>query len=107
MAIVTELTRSDFTDALRRDEYASWSYQACHALYDYLEELSEGIGEDIEFCPVAIRCDWNEYSLEDFANDYSNLKEEEETDKEFAERMQEERTTIIWLDNTNIIAQAF
>lgn len=107
MAIVTELTRSDFTDALRRDEYASWSHQACHALYDYLEELSEGIGEDIEFCPVAIRCDWNEYSLEDFANDYSNLKEEEETDKEFAERMQEERTTIIWLDNTNIIAQAF
>jgi|DEB0MinimDraft_6_1074348.scaffolds.fasta_scaffold15612_5 hypothetical protein len=107
MAIKTELTRSEFTDALRRDEYAAWSYQACNALYDYFEELSEDIGEDIEFDAVTIRCDWNEYTLEDFANDYSNLKEEDETDKEFAERMQEERTQIIWLDNTNIIAQAF
>lgn len=107
MAIKTELTRTEFTDALRRDEYAGWSYQAAHALYDYFEELSEGIGEDIEFDAVAIRCDWNEYTLEDFAQDYSNLKEDDETDREFAERMQDERTTIIWLDNTNIIAQAF
>jgi len=107
MAIKTELTRSEFTDALMRDEYARWSYQACHALYEYFEELSEAIGEDIEFDAIAIRCDWNEYTLEDFAQDYSNLKEDDETDKEFAERMQDERTTIIWLDSENIIAQAF
>jgi len=107
MTIKTELTRTDFTDALLRDQYAGWSYEAAHALYYYYQELSEEIGEDIEFDAVSIRCDWNEYTLEEFAQDYNNLKEEDETEEEFAERMQEERTQIIWLDNTNIIVQAF
>jgi len=55
------LTESQFVDALKGDEYASWSYGACVALYEYLEQYSEDIGEDIEMDIVAIRCEWSEY----------------------------------------------
>lgn len=50
-----------FTDVLLKDEYASWSYGATKALYDYYEQLSDDMGEDIELDPVAIRCEWSEY----------------------------------------------
>lgn len=40
------------------------------ALCEYLEELEDGCGEEIEFDVVAIRCDWGEYaSLEEAAKD--------------------------------------
>ena len=51
------LTQSQFTDALKGDEYTSWSYGATVALYEYLNELDQ----DIELDIVAIRCEFNEY----------------------------------------------
>lgn len=37
-----------------------FSYAGALALCDYLEELEEDTGEEIEFDAVAIRCDWSE-----------------------------------------------
>lgn len=107
MAIIQEITRSQFTDTLLRDEYAAWSYKGAHALYDYLEDLSDDMGKDIELDHVALRCDWSESSVEELAEQYSNLLEEDETPEDFADRMSEERTTIIWIDKTNLIYGAF
>ena len=107
MAIKTELTRSQFMDDLRSDEFANWTYSGASALYDYLQELSDDMGEDIEFDRVALRCEFNETTIDELAEQYSNLKEEDETPLEFAERMEQERTTIIWIDQTNIIYGAF
>ena len=107
MAIKTELTRSAFMDDLRSDEFANWTYSGASALYDYLQDLSDDTGQDIEFDRVAIRCDYTESTVEELADDYSNLKEEDETPLEFAERMEQERTTIIWVDQTHIIYRAF
>ena len=50
-----------FTSTLLKDEYARWTYGATKALFDYLEQLSEEMEQDIELDPVAIRCDWTEY----------------------------------------------
>ena len=52
---------SQFIDELMSDEYANWSYNGAKALYEYLEQLSEDIGEDIEMDRVALRCDYSEY----------------------------------------------
>lgn len=53
---------------LMQDDHANWSRAAAFALCDYLEELEEDTGEEIEFCPVAIRCDYSQYAdLEDWA----------------------------------------
>lgn len=67
----TTLTTSQAADILMDDEDANWSRAGAYALAEYLEELEADTGEEIEFCPVAIRCDYSEHlSLKDWARDY-------------------------------------
>jgi hypothetical protein len=56
------LSTSHAADLLYKDEFAGWSYAGALALCEYLDDWEEAIGEDIEFCPVAIRCDYSEYN---------------------------------------------
>jgi hypothetical protein len=58
----TTLSTTEAAHRLIDDNNANWSYAGAVALVEYLEELEEDIGEEIEFCPVAIRCDYSEYS---------------------------------------------
>jgi len=58
-------------DALKTDENANWSWNGAKALAEYLEQLEEDTGEEMELDVCAIRCDFSEYaSLEDWADDY-------------------------------------
>lgn len=70
MAIVNTITSaSQFVDEFKKsDTYKdNFSYHGLQALYEYLDELSDQIGEDIELDVVAICCDYSEYeNLEDF-----------------------------------------
>lgn len=63
------------------------------ALVEYLEELEEDCGEEIEFDVVGIRCDWSEHaSLEDWANDYGfkpEAEEEREREEEIRDYIQD------------------
>lgn len=48
-----------------------WSRAGAYALAQYLEELEEEMGEELELDVVAIRCDFSEYpSLQQWAEDY-------------------------------------
>ena len=48
-----------------------FSYEGKEALYNYLNELAEDIGEPIELDIIGICCDFTEYeSLEEFNHDY-------------------------------------
>ena len=67
----TTLSTSDIARALHRDDNANWSWNGAKALAEYLEQLEEETGEEMEFDAVAIRCDFSEYgSLEAWASDY-------------------------------------
>ena len=57
----TTLTTSHAANILANDEYSSFSRLGAFALVDYLEELEDSTGEEMEFDPVAIRCDFAEY----------------------------------------------
>jgi GTPase Era involved in 16S rRNA processing len=62
---------------LMSDEYANWSRKGAEALVEYLEQMEEDCGFEIEFDRVAIRCDFSEYSsLLDFAEEYFADKEQ-------------------------------
>ena len=61
MGIIETVSAWDFARALSGD----FSGDAADVLFDYYTELSEDIGEPIEFDPIAIRCDWNEYEDDD------------------------------------------
>jgi len=69
----TRVTVYDFLDDdLLKD---SFSYQGKVALFDYLEQLEDDLGYEIEYDPIAIRCDFTEYtSLEEIKSTYDDIK---------------------------------
>jgi hypothetical protein len=75
MTIKTEINESQFINALCNDQYAAWSRCAARALFDWYTELSECTGEEIDFDPIAIRCDWSEYHIQEIWDTYSNVFE--------------------------------
>jgi len=60
--IVNTIDQNDFRQAFinygRGDQF---SYEGLNALFDYLEELSEDIGESIELDVIALCCEFSEY----------------------------------------------
>ena len=69
-------------DTINKDQFRNWfrssdtyknnfSYEGLSALFDYLEEMEESTGEELEFDPVALCCEYSEYdSLTDLVADY-------------------------------------
>lgn len=56
-----------------------YSLNALLALFDYLDELSTDIGQDIEVDVIELCCEWQEfYSLEELADCYSHQFTEEQ-----------------------------
>lgn len=86
-----------------RENY--FSYEGFNALYDYLDEYSDEVGEDFKVDVIALCCDFTEYSdWEELYNNYSysynnesktfeELEEDSEID-DFKEWVQD-RTTVI------------
>ena len=112
------LSTSHAADLLIRDEYARWSYAAANAMCEYLEQLEEDLGEDIEFCPVAIRCDFSEYdsieeAITELCGDPAEIDEEwtpenlatGDHDEDMQMHLQELTTVIPF--NGGVIVQSF
>tara|TARA_R110002020_G_scaffold23263_3_gene77644 strand:- start:1226 stop:1558 length:333 start_codon:yes stop_codon:yes gene_type:complete len=58
-----------FRDAFKQsDTYKNnFSYEGLHALFEYIEQVEDDIGEEFELDVVGICCDYTEYdSLEEF-----------------------------------------
>lgn len=65
MSIVKTLSQSDFISEFRSmsDTYNNqFSYEGLQALYDHLEEYSDSTSEPVEFDPVALCCEYTEYT---------------------------------------------
>lgn len=78
MPIVQTVTmhqfRQAFVDAGRKDQF---SYKGLELLYDYLENLSEDIGEDIELDVIGLCCDYTEYDgIDDLREDMGFFEED-------------------------------
>jgi len=81
-----------------------FTYEGKKALYDYLNDLSEDIGETIELDVIAICCDFTEYdSIEEFINDYGYTIGEDINDIEDIR----DYTTVIPINNQSFIIQNF
>jgi hypothetical protein len=67
----TTLTTSQAANILANDNNSSFSRDGAFALVEYLEQMEEDCGEEMEFDCVAIRCDYSEYkSLQAWAHDH-------------------------------------
>jgi hypothetical protein len=58
----TTLTTSQAAHMLADDQNSSFSNAGAYALVEYLEQMEEDTGEEIEFDYVAIRCDYAEHA---------------------------------------------
>ena len=99
------------------DEYTFWEWQqqsdsykdqfsleGAKALFNYFDELSDDLGEPIEFDPIAWLCDFSEYdSLKEFNLEYSFGK----NPKEFTLDSLQDYTPVIECDNGHILVGAF
>jgi len=92
------LTTHGVANELFADENAGWTYTGALALAEYLEEMEESSGTEMELDVVAIRCDYSEYaSLLDWAEGYfSNAAEKfgidytDSTGEEHAQSLRDE-----------------
>ena len=99
-----ELSTSQAIDILLNDEYANWSRGAALALIEYYEALEDDLGATIDLDPVAIRCDWTEYSsIKEWAKDHScvSLFDTDEHIREYIE----DRGHLIEFDGGVLIQQ--
>ena len=96
------LTTSQAAHLLMQDEYARWSYAGAHALIAHLEQLEEDCEMEIEFCRVALRCEWHEYksAIEAVEDMYS--EEPFETEDDALDWLQD-RTQVITFDGGVIV----
>ena len=70
-------------DTINKDQFRNWfrsseqyrrtfSYEGLSALFDYLEEMEESTGQELEFDPIALCCEFEEYdSFEEFQEEYN------------------------------------
>ena len=88
--MIQQIYESEFINTLANDEYSSFTYNGASALYQYLTDLEEDLGEEIQFDKVAIRCDYSEYdTLDEILNQYDNINTLDEL---------REHTTVIEFD---------
>ena len=93
MAITDTITLSRFRDYFfQSDQYKNnFSYEGLKALYDYLCDLSEDMGNDIEMDYIGFSCDYSEYEdFKQFQEDYKDIGNMEDL---------EQQTTVIKFNN--------
>ena len=60
------ISTNEAAHQLYNDENAGWSFKGATALAEYLEELEEETGGEMEFNRVDVRCEYSQYeSLEE------------------------------------------
>ena len=70
--IIKQINEYEFTQALASGKNSSFSYAGASALYDYLLDFAESIGENIQFDVIAICCEYTEYeTLDEILEVYS------------------------------------
>jgi len=93
------VTEYQFVDTMAQAQHG-FTREGARALFEYFENLEQDTGEELEFDPVAIRCDFDEYeSLEDVKENYQDIESLEDL---------QNNTTVIEIPNSDrLIIQAY
>jgi len=108
MAIIDTLHEAQFVDEFQKIRKDNFSYDGLKTLFQYLDNLSEDCGENIEFDPVSLCCEFSEYNLQEFNEDYDcELSSFDELDETGISHhiLQEKRIEIIDFFNDRSITE--
>jgi len=76
--MIDTVTQTEFVDRfVKIDRENNFSYWGRIALFEYFEQYEEDTGEQIEFDPIAICCEYTEYESLDELNDIYGKKFED------------------------------
>jgi hypothetical protein len=102
---------SNFVDAFRaHDRYDQFGYQALMIVFEYLEEIEESTGQELELDVVAICCDYATDNWENIAEAYGieiDPNESEEEQKEQVKHFLEVETIVLGETDCEIVYQVF
>lgn len=74
MKITQSVNYYKFVDEFRSVRPSQFSTVALAAMFDYLEQYENDMGEEIELDVIALCCDWREYEdLAEFKEDYPDF----------------------------------
>ena len=118
MAIKIELSQSEVVDmAVKYDRLENFGYKGWNHIAEYLENLSDDMGTDIELDIIAICCEYNHAdSVESWAGEYlqssdidaDEWQEADDDEKlELIENYLQENTSMVCCEHDCIIWQAF
>lgn len=97
----------------KSDNYKNqFSLEGAKALFNYFDELSDDLGEPMEFDPIAWLCDFTEYdsladAWEQLGGGTAFVEGEELAVDDNIELWLENNTTVIKLDNGGVLVQNF
>jgi len=75
------VTQSTFTDAMTQKGYG-FSYEGSIALFDHLTEYEEDSEHELEFDPIAFRCEFSEYeNLKEIQKSYNDIQDIEDLER--------------------------
>lgn len=111
------LTKDMFRFQMNQIRPDNFSYEGQGILFDWFEQYEDDTGEQIEFDPIAICCDYIEADFNEVANELDEDEEEltqecygldeEETAQLIADKLAE-KTTVLGITSENqIIYQQF
>lgn len=98
--LVTRVTEADFIRAF--DEYGrgnQFSSEALSAIYEYLDDLSEDIGEPIELDVIAICCEFSEITFDEVLEEQGEDDEDDALD-EFERQLEEDHGWVVRLSDS-------
>ena len=65
------INESQFVDEMSKKDHG-FSYDGAKALFEHLTQYEEDCDKELEFDPVAFRCEYSEYNnLKEVKNDYN------------------------------------
>lgn len=108
MSIVKTITNDyEFAEWVKNsDSYSNnFSFEGAKMVQEYYEQLSDDLGESIEFDPIAWCVEWSEYNS--FQEAYQDIDGQETLTDEEAEAWFFDRTTTLVTDNNHVLVQEF
>ena len=97
MAIKKTVGKNEFMDEFKSIRPNNFSYDGLIALYNYLEDLSDDVGEDVELDVIELCCEYEEDSINYFLEQYELENIEDLKDN----------TVVIEVDADTIIIQKY
>lgn len=97
--------RQAFIDMGRKENF---TYAGLEALFEHLEEMSEGSGMNIELDVIGLCCEYNEMSWDEVSEEYGeNMDGDLDNDVDELLEILQDNTLVVYHNDERVLFEAF